>query len=234
MERHRLQDTPPGTRVCLLEDWCTPAEEEYLLGRVYRPSGTACDPWQLVSGRKVQVHGGEVHEKGMIPRQLPEWLGKILKSVRETCGDDMFPGNVQLNHALVNEYEVGGGIMPHQDGPLYFPAAAIVSLGATAVMRFTPHASQENVGAEESAETSSSMAPFGVWLPRRSLLFFDGAAYTHCLHGIDGVAEDVLDESVVNWRSAVDRCADTRKREGTRVSVTCRNVLKVRKLLMFK
>ena len=30
MERHRLQDTPPGTRVCLLEDWCTPAEEEYL------------------------------------------------------------------------------------------------------------------------------------------------------------------------------------------------------------
>ena len=90
MERHRLQDTPPGTRVCLLEEWCTPAEEEYLLGRVYRPSGTACDPWQLVSGRKVQVHGGEVHEKGMIPRQLPEWLGKILKSVRETCGDDHF------------------------------------------------------------------------------------------------------------------------------------------------
>ena len=60
------------------------------------------------------------------------------------------------------------------------------------------------------------------------------APYTHCLHGIDGVAEDVLDESVVNWRSAVDRCGDARKREGTRVSVTCRNVLKVRKLLMFK
>jgi alkylated DNA repair protein alkB family protein 6 len=78
------------------------------------------------------------------------------------------------------------------------------------------------------------MKPFGVWLPRRSLLFFDGAAYTKCLHGIESVTEDAVDESVVNWRCAVDSCGDVRRREGTRVSVTCRNVLKVRKLLMFK
>ena len=93
-----------------MEDWCTPAEEEYFLGRVYRPSGAVGDPWALVSGRRVQAHGGEVHEKGMIARPLPDWLGKLLKSVRETCGDDAFPANVQLNHALVNEYEPGGGI----------------------------------------------------------------------------------------------------------------------------
>ena len=112
-----------------MEDWCTPAEEAHFLGRVYRPSGAVGDPWALVSGRRVQAHGGEVHEKGMIARPLPDWLGKLLKSVRETCGDDAFPANVQLNHALVNEYEPGGGIMPHQDGPLYFPAVAIASLG---------------------------------------------------------------------------------------------------------
>ena len=28
-----------------MEDWCTPAEEEYFLGRVYRPSGAVGDPW---------------------------------------------------------------------------------------------------------------------------------------------------------------------------------------------
>lgn len=222
-----------------MEDWCTPAEEEYFLGRVYRPSGAVGDPWALVSGRRVQAHGGEVHEKGMIARPIPDWLGKLLKSVRETCGDDAFPANVQLNHALVNEYEPGGGIMPHQDGPLYFPAVAIASLGASAVMRFTPHVGEspgESPGADGGAEggAETAMKPFGVWLPRRSLLFFDGAAYTKCLHGIESVTEDAVDESVVNWRCAVDSCGEVRRREGTRVSVTCRNVLKVRKLLMFK
>ena len=58
-------------------------------------------------------------------------------------------------------------------------------------------------GAEGVAETTA-MKPFGVWLPRRSLLFFDGAAYTKCLHGIESVTEDAVDESVVNWRCAVD------------------------------
>jgi hypothetical protein len=48
------------------------------------------------------------------------------------------------------------------------------------------------------------------------------------------VTEDAVDGSVVNWRCAVDSCGEVRRREGTRVSVTCRNVLKVRKLLMFK
>ena len=102
-------------------------------------------------------------------------------------------------------------------------------------MRFTPHVG-ESPGAEGGAEggAETAMKPFGVWLPRRSLLFFDGAAYTKYLHGIESVTEDAVDESVVNWRCAVDSCGEVRRREGTRVSVTCRNVLKVRKLLMFK
>ena len=38
-----------------MEDWCTPAEEEYFLGRVYRPSGAVGDPWALVSGRRLSL-----------------------------------------------------------------------------------------------------------------------------------------------------------------------------------
>ena len=85
--------------------------------------------------------------------------------------------------------------MPHQDGPLYFPGVAIASLGASAVMRFTPHVG-ESPGAEGGAEggAETAMKPFGVWLPRRSLLFFDGAAYTKYLHGIESVTEDAVDE----------------------------------------
>ncbi|KAF4691656.1 Alpha-ketoglutarate-dependent dioxygenase alkB 6 [Perkinsus olseni] len=46
-------------------------------------------------------------------------------------------GLVWLNHALVNDYERGcGGIMPHEDGPAYFPVVLIVCLGSATVMQF--------------------------------------------------------------------------------------------------
>ena len=47
------------------------------------------------------------------------------------------PGQA-ANHVLVNLYERGEGIMPHEDGPLYYPGACILSLGGPAVMRFHP------------------------------------------------------------------------------------------------
>jgi alkylated DNA repair protein alkB family protein 6 len=36
----------------------------------------------------------------------------------------------------VNEYIDGIGIMPHTDGPLYFPHVAILSLGSGAIFNF--------------------------------------------------------------------------------------------------
>ena len=41
------------------------------------------------------------------------------------------------NHVLVNAYLPGQGIMPHQDGPLYYPGVCIISLGCPSVVRFT-------------------------------------------------------------------------------------------------
>lgn len=38
------------------------------------------------------------------------------------------------NHVLVNEYEPGQGIMPHQDGPAYWPVVATVSLAAPIIL----------------------------------------------------------------------------------------------------
>jgi alkylated DNA repair protein alkB family protein 6 len=130
-----------------------------------------------------------------------------------------------LSRALqVNAYEPGEGILPHQDGPLYYPAVAIVSLGAGAVMKFTPHSSLR-----ESSGDAAAPPPQGarVWLPRRSLLLFAEEAYTAYLHGIpaDGEQDDV--------RSGADGAADEDERgDGTRVSLTCRSVLKVRRNLL--
>jgi len=84
-----------------------------------------------------------------------------------------------------------------------------------------------------------------VWLPPRSLLLFTGEVYSDFLHGIQDVTEDAMDDTVVNWWRAAELCPGAREagqasgcnavvaRERTRVSLTCRNVLKVRKVLMF-
>ena len=80
-----------------------------------------------------------------------------------------------------------------------------------------------------------------MWLPPRSLLVFTGAAYTEYLHGIEDVAEDVVDESVANRDAAAKAVgggggADgplVIPRERARVSLTCRRVLKTRKILAF-
>ena len=55
------------------------------------------------------------------------------------------------NHALVNCYRSEEGILPHEDGPIYHPAAAIVSLGSWAVLRFYSKRSDEDGDGGEEA-----------------------------------------------------------------------------------
>lgn len=80
---------------------------------------------------------------------VPEWMKAQMTKVERSCGGRLR----SLNHVLVNEYRPGEGIMSHQDGPLYAPAVAILSLGTPVVMRFTPH---QKMGKEIGIETSTS------------------------------------------------------------------------------
>ena len=145
------------------------------------------------------------------------------------------------------------GILPHQDGAAYYPAVAIVSLGCDAVMRFAPRrdeTSKETKTSNDDGSLRSGSRPFGVFLPRRSLLVFDGALYERYLHGIDAVREDVIDATVANRgdvaandsskirsRSDEDFAAanvdafPTLRRDRVRVSMTFRNVRVVRAAL---
>jgi alkylated DNA repair protein alkB family protein 6 len=250
---HRVPNTPPGTTAYLLRDWCTSSEEEYLLGRVYHGSASSKKKWTEVSGRRLQNLGGVVHPKGLIPTPVPEWLAAQMAKVRASAGD-LLPA--PINHVLVNEYQPGDGILPHQDGAAYYPAVAIVSLGCDAVMRFAPRrdeTSNETKTSDDdgSLRSGSVSRPFGVFLPRRSLLVFDGALYERYLHGIDAVREDVIDATVANRgdvaandsskirsRSDEDVAArgdvdafPTLRRDRVRVSMTFRNVRVVRAAL---
>ena len=68
----------------------------------------------------------------------------------------------------------------------------------------------------------------------RSLLITTGEIYTDCLHGIEGVEVDerLSEEEVVNWRLVGDKGVFEQgwKRRGTRISLTFRDVVNVKKL----
>lgn len=123
------------------------------------------------------------------------------------------------NHCLVNEYLPGQGILPHEDGPAYHPIVATVSLGSSAVLDLYPKGDTER-------------SQWRVFQERRSLLITTGEMYNGWLHGIAELEFDVQLEEVVNW-GLVDRkmdYAEARSERGTRISLTFRDVLKVKTL----
>ena len=208
LDQHRVSPLP---RIWLVPDYLDAEEEASLLAAATGPAAR----WTQVSGRRLQALGGTVHEAaGLLPAPLPKWVQPLLARL-QVVARDIF-GGAELNHVLINCYAAGEGILQHQDGPLYFPAVAIVSLGADSVMTFTPHSRMQDA------------APVSVWLPRRSLLLFTDDAYTAYLHGIPARATDEL-SSVCN---APPSGGGEARREGTRVSLTCRSVLKVRRNLL--
>ena len=50
--------------------------------------------------------------------------------------DKIFPEGVIPNHILLNKYKPGDGIMPHKDGPAYYPFVCIISLNSTVLLNF--------------------------------------------------------------------------------------------------
>ena len=138
--------------------------------------------------------------------------------------------------------------MPHQDGAAYYPAA-IVPRVRRGDARPPRRDVERNETSNDDERISVSRFGFGVFLPRRSLLVFDGALYERYLHGIDAVREDVIDATVANRGdvaandSSKIRQSDedvaaanvdafpTLRRDRVRVSMTFRNVRVVRAAL---
>lgn len=186
---------------------------------------------------------------------MPPWLTKMAERISEESG--LFPS--AINHVLINEYLPNQGIMPHQDGPAYFPVVAIVSLESPVVMNFTPHPTlkvcsntfKDNIENQcssgecflnKAGEWKDNHHPFSVLLMPRSLVIFKDDAYSKYLHGIQDSKihryTEVINEfeatQLCKWEKAVETIdGDDRSfcRSRKRVSLTCRVVLKVHKNL---
>ncbi|CAN6311094.1 unnamed protein product [Urochloa humidicola] len=242
-------------------DFISQSEQSQLLHHIYQ---APAPKWKSLKNRRLQNWGGVVHEKGLLPQALPSWLTRITDRICQWTG--LFPS--AINHVLINEYHPNQGIMPHQDGPAYYPVVAIISLASPVVIDFTPHqrlkeqehsdphnlqtdelpgpSKMESNGSSshECRATNESDPASSLMLMPCSLLVFKDQAYTDYLHGIQDNELHNLDK-VVNLsrcqelkhlnsdsvQGSTDEHRGTFQRATTRVSLTCRLVLKVHKKL---
>ena len=133
---------------------------------------------------------------------------------------------------MINEYQAGQGIHAHEDGGAYYPVVATVSLGAPIVLDIYVKPAQ--------GEGMDRRPSYRILQEPRSLLVSMGEMYTSYLHGI---AEKELDEDLrpgdggicnwgqlsEEWRGNFEGGNGMWKRD-TRVSLTFRDVLKVKSL----
>ncbi len=169
-------------------------------------------------GRRCAPFGGRVTEQGLIPKSdIPRWLQGVMDRVYETILQQR--GFPKPNHALVNLYEPGDGIMAHEDGPAYTPYAAILSLGSACVFDFVSKSLPRECVAQ-------------AFLPVGSLMVFSSQAYTNALHEVRFSKFDAIDESVFNYHAITefpDRFGDSTINgdvlsRGRRISITMRHV----------
>ncbi|KAJ9478791.1 Fe2OG dioxygenase domain-containing protein [Pseudozyma hubeiensis] len=90
--------------------------------------------WKVLQNRRLQEWGGQILAKNntLMPQAMPEFLSSYPDLVARLRKTGAFEASKhgEPNHCLVNEYLAGQGIMPHEDGPAYFPAVATISLGS--------------------------------------------------------------------------------------------------------
>uniref|UniRef100_A0A914UZJ6 Fe2OG dioxygenase domain-containing protein n=1 Tax=Plectus sambesii TaxID=2011161 RepID=A0A914UZJ6_9BILA len=202
-----------------IPNFITLEEEERLLEHI----GSAPKPkWEYLSNRRLQNWGGIVGKKALIPDDnMPEWLTWCIDKIAAL--EFTFPVENKPNHVLINEYLPGQGIMPHTDGPAFFPTVSTISLGSHTLLDFYKTVDENHPATLESRYVGSML------LERRSLILIKDSAYKDMMHGIAERATDTITEHVFNLDKTKWSIGDELTRD-TRVSLTIRNVPKVSKL----
>ncbi|KAL4659628.1 alpha-ketoglutarate-dependent dioxygenase alkB6-like, partial [Arapaima gigas] len=203
--------------VYYVPDFVTKSEEMYLLEQVVYKAPKP--KWTQLLGRRLQNWGGLPHPNGMITEKLPVWLQQYCDKISAL---GVFGGKT-ANHVLVNEYNPGEGIMPHVDGPLYYPTVTTISLGSHTLLDFYHSVSAAQ---DDSPQTEGNRYIMSLLVEPRSLLVLRDDMYVQFLHGIQGVNQDTITDKVANLSATNVVLGDCLTRS-TRVSLTIRHVPKV-------
>lgn len=176
----------------LTPEYISPATEADLVSYF---AAEAKSHWTALSSRRVILYGLHFVQSDTSHRRYTRVTPEPIQRLAERLVADGYQDQL-ANHILVNEYKVGQGIMPHEDGPAFVPNAAIISLLSATVLDF-----YRKDSADRSTPTTS------IRLPPRSLCIIGDEAYTSHLHGI------------------AERLADAGEARGYRLSLTFRHAI---------
>jgi len=204
-----------GSReVFYIPNFITEEEERYLLRKI---AESPLPKWKKLPNRRLQIWGGELTAKNvLLPQPLPPYIKdypNIISRIRSTGAFDGSPHG-QPNHIILNEYLPGQGIMPHEDGPSYYPVVATLSLGSHAVFNYyryktdSDHSENDNSDHNEKGRSIDKIPIMSVLLEPRSLVITTQALYGSHLHGIDDLEIDVFPATTPSLENPAARVAN--------------------------
>jgi len=201
-------------------DFISPDEERAILAGIHAPGAES--RWVRSGRRRVANYGG-VPSSSEVTEPLPPFAASLLRAIADAGIVD--ERTTMPNHVLVNEYVAPAGISPHNDGDVYHPHVAIVTLEGAALMDFWPNdgsvtADDDRAAAPDRDErTDDPPSPIAqVLLRPRSLLLYTGDAYG-LRHGIRHADVDGVTDRCVNAEIAGVAVGDEVRRGRVRYSV---------------
>ncbi|KAI8927082.1 hypothetical protein BC831DRAFT_389972, partial [Entophlyctis helioformis] len=181
----------------LLLDFVSPLEEQQLVHAIdAQPWSGHGRPPNPELRRRTQQYGFLFSFRSRLVEQRLGDLPDFVSAVSDRLRAHGIFGDGPPNHMLVNEYDLGQGIMPHVDSMAFGPVVTSLSLLTPCIMTFTDTATAESVP---------------VHLPPRSLLVMQGHArygMTHCIS-----------------KETVETAGDVVIERGRRVSLTFRRIV---------
>lgn len=156
----------------------------------------------------------------LIKAPLPGFLTDIIQEKFEALQVFSSSPHARPNHVLVNEYLPGQGITPHEDGNVYCPIVATITLGSHCVYNLYGKEGSRPLIARVLQEPGSCMIT-------------RGPTYRQYLHGIDEITtdENLSEDTILNWRMLLEEHRKSYSERTTRLSLTYRDVLQERAFL---
>ncbi|KAJ8097761.1 hypothetical protein POJ06DRAFT_285618 [Lipomyces tetrasporus] len=228
LETYRLMGLPD--RMYYIPDFISDREQHSLIGKILN---TPSARWTVLSHRRLQAWPTQLLQGSILPTTdaIPNWLVEPIVSRTIDLGIWNASPHGQPNHCLINEYEPGQGIMPHEDGDVYFPMVATVSLNDGIILDIY-----------EKSDDGRRRVVYRIYQEPGSLLITTDEMYTKYLHGIQeiGTDKDLNSDTVSNWdllstetKESIEQNNGLIKRGRKRISLTFRDVKAVRNLAKF-
>ncbi|EAA58958.1 hypothetical protein AN4070.2 [Aspergillus nidulans FGSC A4] len=205
LEAARIQRLPG--EAFYIPDFVDEEEEERLLAKI---SSAPLPVWKHLSHRRLQTYPSALTATNtLLSSPLPPWLTTTPPIVERFRALHLFDDSPHKgpNHVLVNEYNPGQGIMPHEDGAAYHPLVATVSLGGVVVLDLYEKNNNLSSGTRDDAADKGNgggrtrQPKYRILQERRSLLVTKGSIYRDYLHGIAERHKEANlgQDSICNW-----------------------------------